>query len=379
MVCDKCGSEVPAGSIYCNVCGSEIQIVPEYNILENDIVDSYIGVELRMPEPESEEKKSQKKKKENDSGRFYKNIAIGAIVLAAVILLVSVFAVRYAISRKNEAESFDYQMMEAMRYYGDENYEMAISYFDNALSISPENTQALSYQAKCYENIGELAAAESIYHSMIELDNTNLTAYEDLVNIYKAEDAYEKIRTLRETTTDERVLALLEEYSVAAPAFSLASGEYGEDLTVTMDSSDLAIIYYTTDGSDPAKNGLVYEGEIHFDGEGRYKLKAVAVNAQNLYSDVAEAEYVIKYDKPEMPRTSLPSGAYMGQQIVTIDVPEGCSAYYTLDGTTPTIRSFRYQTPIVLPGVGEYVLSVVYISNHGKVSDTGVFTYVITG
>ena len=52
MVCDKCGAEVPTGSIYCNVCGSEIQIVPEYNILENDILDSYIGIELRMPEPE---------------------------------------------------------------------------------------------------------------------------------------------------------------------------------------------------------------------------------------------------------------------------------------------------------------------------------------
>ncbi len=378
MVCDKCGAEVPAGSIYCNVCGSEIQIVPEYNILENDILDSYIGIELRMPEPEPEEKKQKKKRFVNYSGRFYRNIAIVAIVIAVIVLLVSVFVIRYSISRKTEA-SFDYQMMEAMRYYGEENYEMAISYFDKALSITPDSTQALSYQAKCYENIGELAAAESIYHSLIELDNTNLTAYEDLVNIYKAEDAYEKIRTLRDTTEDQRVLALLEEYTVAAPVFSLESGEYGDDLTITMDSNDLAIIYYTTDGSDPVENGLVYEGEIHFDGEGRYQLKAVAQNAQNLYSDVASADYVIKYEKPEMPRTSLPSGAYLGQQIVSIEVPEGCSAYYTLDGTTPTVRSFRYQTPIVLPGAGEYVLSVVYISNHGKVSDTGVFTYVITG
>lgn len=379
MVCDKCGAEVPAGSIYCNVCGSEIQIVPEYNILENDIVDSYIGVELRMPEPKPEQNKSRKKKTVQGADRLYRNIAVLAIVIAVIVFLVSLFVIRYTIARKSQAESFDYQMMEAMRYYGDENYEMAISYFDNALSITPDDPRALSYQAKCYENIGELAAAESLYRSMIELDNTNLTVYEDLVNLYKAEDAYEKIRTLRDTTDDERVLAFLDEYSVASPTFSLASGEYGEDLSITMDSSDLALIYYTTDGSDPTENGLVYDGEIHFDGEGRYTLKAVAQNAQNLYSDISEAEYVIKYEKPEMPRTSLPSGAYMGQQIVSVEVPEGCSAYYTLDGTTPTIRSFRYQTPIVLPGAGEYVLSVVYISNHGKVSDTGVFTYVITG
>ncbi len=379
MVCDKCGAEVPAGSIYCNVCGSEIQIVPEYNILENDIVDSYIGVELRMPEPKPEQNESRKKKTVQGADRLYRNIAVLAIVIAVIVFLVSLFVIRYTIARKSQAESFDYQMMEAMRYYGDENYEMAISYFDNALSITPDDPRALSYQAKCYENIGELAAAESLYRSMIELDNTNLTVYEDLVNLYKAEDAYEKIRTLRDTTDDERVLAFLDEYSVASPTFSLASGEYGEDLSITMDSSDLALIYYTTDGSDPTENGLVYDGEIHFDGEGRYTLKAVAQNAQNLYSDISEAEYVIKYEKPEMPRTSLPSGAYMGQQIVSVEVPEGCSAYYTLDGTTPTIRSFRYQTPIVLPGAGEYVLSVVYISNHGKVSDTGVFTYVITG
>lgn len=379
MVCDKCGAEVPAGSIYCNVCGSEIQIVPEYNILENDIVDSYIGVELRMPEPEPEPPKPQKKKAAHGADRLYRNIAVCAIVIAVIVFLVSAFVIRYTLSRKSREESFDYQMMEAMRYYGDENYEMAISYFDHALSITPDDPKALSYQAKCYENIGELAAAESIYRSLIELDSSNLTAYEDLVNLYIAEDAFEKIRTLSETTENERVLDFLNEYSVASPTFSLDSGEYGDDLTITMESSDLALIYYTTDGSDPTENGLVYDGEIHFDGEGRYQLKAVAQNAQNLYSDISEAEYVIKYEKPEMPRTSLPSGAYMGQQIVSIDVPEDCSAYYTLDGTTPTIRSFRYQTPIVLPGAGEYVLSVVYISDHGKVSDTGVFTYVITG
>lgn len=379
MICKQCGAEVPEGSVYCNTCGAEIQIVPEYSILENDILDSYIGVELRMPEESEEPKKKKKHAPINYSLRFYRNILIVVGVVAALVLIVSAFAWRYFSARRAENESYDYQLAQAIRYYDDMNYEMAVAHFDKALALSPEDTQVLTYLARCYENLGELQAAENIYHSLIELDNTRLSYFEDLVRIYEAEGDYEKIRQLLSMTEDPEVLTFLSDYTVGEPIFSLASGEYYDDLEITIESGDMAIIYYTTDGSDPVENGMVYNEPIRFEGEGRYLLKATAQNSMNLYSGVAEAEYVIKYETPPLPRASLPSGVYSGQQIITIETTEGCSAYYTLDGTTPTVRSFRYETPIVLPGAGEYVISVVSISSHGKVSDTAVFTYLITG
>lgn len=378
MICKKCGATVPEGSVYCNACGAEIQIVPEYSILENDILDSYIGVTLRVPEETEEDPKKKKPQKPvNYSGRFYRNIAITVAVVAVLVVIVSVFVWRYASARRLEDSSYDFQMAEAIRYYEARDYEMAVAHFDKALVVSPDDPQVLIYLARCYENLGELSAAANIYRSLIDLDPDQLSYYEDLVRIYEAEGDYDKIRTLFGLSEDESITAFLNEYAVEAPTFSLSPGTYYEDIEISIEGADMSIIYYTTDGSDPIGNGLIYNESIKFEGEGRYLLKAVSQNTMNLYSNVAEAEYVIKYETPDRPTVSLPSGVYQGPQVITVTVPEGCSAYYTLDGTTPTVRSFRYETPIVLPGVGEYVISLVTISSHGKVSDTSVFTYLV--
>ena len=34
MKCAKCGAEIKEGCLYCSVCGHEVQIVPDYNVLE---------------------------------------------------------------------------------------------------------------------------------------------------------------------------------------------------------------------------------------------------------------------------------------------------------------------------------------------------------
>ena len=34
MKCKKCGAEIPQGYVYCNICGTEVQLVPDYNLLD---------------------------------------------------------------------------------------------------------------------------------------------------------------------------------------------------------------------------------------------------------------------------------------------------------------------------------------------------------
>ena len=38
MKCAKWGAELKVGCIYCSVCGQEAQIVPAYNLLEDDLL-----------------------------------------------------------------------------------------------------------------------------------------------------------------------------------------------------------------------------------------------------------------------------------------------------------------------------------------------------
>ena len=45
MKCAKCGAELKVGCIYCSVCGQEAQIVPDYNLLEDDLLKELLNEE----------------------------------------------------------------------------------------------------------------------------------------------------------------------------------------------------------------------------------------------------------------------------------------------------------------------------------------------
>ena len=38
MKCANCGAELKVGCVYCSVCGTEAQIVSDYNLLEDDFL-----------------------------------------------------------------------------------------------------------------------------------------------------------------------------------------------------------------------------------------------------------------------------------------------------------------------------------------------------
>ena len=88
-------------------------------------------------------------------------------------------------------------------------------------------------------------------------------------------------------------------------------------------------------------------------------------------------EYTINIPAPDMPIVTPDGGDFGMETKVTVTVPDGCSAYYTWDGSTPNATSSRYTQPITVPE-GNNVLSVIIIDNTtGLYSDTfrGNFIY----
>jgi len=59
-----------------------------------------------------------------------------------------------------------------------------------------------------------------------------------------------------------------------------------------------------------------------------------------------------------------------------INVPEGYTAYYTLDGTTPSAASAQYKGPIDMPE-GQTIFSAVLISKSGKMTQITKRNYVL--
>lgn len=378
MVCKKCGAEVPKGSFYCNVCGAEIQIVSEYNP-EDDMIASLIGGDDSDAPSETPDPVEQKKPVLWDRLVKRRKALIGAAVLTGALIVgivfVAFFGTRYR-AEEEEDLSFTHQMELALKAFEERDYEMAVAHFDKALVAEPDRSEVMEYLAQCYENLKEPSAAESIYLSLIEQNPSELSYFEQLVRLYESQNDFEKIRDLSGLSEDPKVEAYLAAFGVPQPTFSHESGTYDDDITVSILANEDEIIYYTTDGSDPIQKGLIYTGVVRFEGEGRYLLKAVSQNSINFFSDVTEAEYVIEYKAPPAPKGSLPSGVYNGQQVLSFEVPEDCTCYYTLDGTNPSTRSIPYETAIILPAGGQYVVTAVYVSDHGKVGKSSQYTYL---
>ena len=43
MYCKFCGKEIIDGHVYCDICGKPVQIVADYNLLEDDLLPSFLG------------------------------------------------------------------------------------------------------------------------------------------------------------------------------------------------------------------------------------------------------------------------------------------------------------------------------------------------
>ncbi len=131
------------------------------------------------------------------------------------------------------------------------------------------------------------------------------------------------------------------------PAFSPVAGIYAAGQTVQISSATPnATIYYTTDGSTPTTNSIVYTGPITVSSTETIEAIATATDYAN--SALASAKFTIA-PRVQTPTFSVPSGTYSTVQSVTIsDAANDATIYYTTDGTTPTTTSQVYSGAITV-------------------------------
>ncbi len=378
MKCKKCGAEIKDGNIYCSVCGAEVQIVPDYSILENDLVDSYIGSRADTSLANQGKKKEKAKPLAKRILCYLKahkkksKALLATVGVFFLLLVLGLFRIVYL--EKKNMNSYQYQFEKGVEAFEADNFRLAATYFKQAYELQEGDVESLLYLAKSNYYREEFGLAESEFLAVIQLDPANKDAYEGLILLYVTEKKYKKIADLKDSVVDEDILSLFEDFEVDAPKFSLRSGSYDDDLTISISAGEGDTIYYSMDGRDPYQYGDVYQKSILLNKEGEYELQAIAVDKNGFKSEIKMVRYTIHYKVPETPVVSLASGSYSGDQLVTINVPEDCIAYYTWDGSAPTRRSATYTEALHLP-IGESVLSVIYISSHGIESDVASFHY----
>lgn len=357
MKCANCGAELKVGCIYCSECGKEAQIVPDYNLLEDD----YLREMLKEKKPKSQAKKN---KEPETKKKKIRKCTIAAIILSVTVMIAAAALVVWLNYSHNNSVSW--QIAKAEENCKEKEYVKAIPYLERALELEEENTDAWLMLAEAYQSAGETENAIDACQKVLELEPDQTKAYEILIDLYNSLKNYEAIQELGRQVEDESLKQLFTDYLVEAPVFSLNPGTYHEESNLEISGPAGSTIYYTLDGSPP-QQGMVYRELLHF-GEGLFTLRAVSKNELGLYSDETAGVYKVQFKAPEKPQIFPRGGRFDVPQPITVDVPEGCSAYYTWDGTVPTVNSEKYTGPLNMPE-GNNILSLILIDGHNLCSE----------
>jgi hypothetical protein len=134
----------------------------------------------------------------------------------------------------------------------------------------------------------------------------------------------------------------------ATPTFSPGTGTYNAAQTVTISSATPGMtIYYTTNGSAPTTGSAVYSGPITVSAT--ETVEAIAVAQGRSSSAAASAAFTINITPAAPPTFNPGAGTYDSAQVVTISTTTpGAAIYYTTDGSTPTMNSALYSSPITV-------------------------------
>lgn len=371
MKCIYCGEELKEGSLYCPKCGKAVQIVPDYNIYDDDYLNQVLTEESqkisgsgpdRNKKPAPAETKHPGKKHLDPRQK-----KIIFLVLGIVCVLIFALLILGAAIRSNHANSFDYQVGLAEKAQKAGDTKNAIACYENALALDKNSIEVRLALAELYTEENDYDSALVLYQEVIRADRKNRQACKGLIAIYEKQNNTDAILSLSEAV-DDSLKDLFADYQVEGPQFSLKSGSFENAQILQMLSTKGYEIYYTVDGSDPKERGLRYTEPVKLDENNKtYTVKAVCKNEKGIYSEVTEASYKILIPAPDEPIVSPDGGDFGMETSVTITVPDGCSAYYTWDGSTPTAASHLYTQPIKVPE-GNNILSVVIIDHTTKLS-----------
>ncbi len=352
MKCPNCGEEMADGSLYCEHCGEDIHIVPDFEPeleqnIEQTILDiaEDIGVEVGM---EAAVKDGDTDWADNGGhGRPKRRIWKFLWLFAGVILTAAIGMGIWVWLYNSE----EYQTAKAAEYASAGAYDKAVACYNRALELDEKNIELQFSLAEVYFLKNNKIEYEYLLREITGNENATTEqldrAYGKLIAIYRARGDYNTINDLLMSSTNEQMRVTYQKYIAKAPEFSVKEGYYTEIQILKLSSMGTGKIYYTMDGSEPDESSEQYTAPLILD-DGDYLIKAVFINENGIVSDVTAKEYHIDNDVILPPEVSVISGEYNHPMLIEIYDDEG-QVYYTTDGSEPTYSSLHYTGPIPMP------------------------------
>ena len=392
MVCPNCGCEMAEGHLYCETCGNEIRIVPDFEPeIENSISEALSTVveEIEESSLEGAEKKKEipddEMVTEEKKGRriqpedfFFKDIPVKGrlpvfLISLVLLVLVAVFAFGFFYRRN----SVSYQVGQAKKLAEDNRYEEAAVFLDRARELSPEDIDIALLEVGY---LGEIDNKDQALSILLELVDRRYLEYgekervfEHIIAIYGEKEQYEQINALLLSSEDIEIQHHFQQYMAMAPEFEYEPGTYEEVVPLRISSNTSGKIYYTTDGSMPDEHSQIYTAPLILE-TGEFQICAVFVNDYGIKSEVARSWYIINLTVPDPPEVPLLSGDYKLPVMIQVSAPKEGTVYYTADGSEPTINSNKYTEPIPMP-LGRTNFKFITVSEEGVSSEVTSRSY----
>lgn len=255
----------------------------------------------------------------------------------------------------------------------------------NALEIAqakePENLEILSRLGKAYLGCGRYEDAELAFSHAITKWQAYPEPYSQMTNLMLEQgrkyEALQVIEMAIENTDDSYFTTLQNQLLPSKPSVSVLGATFAMPFDLTISKTGEGKIYYSILGKDPVEEGIEYTGPVFLD-EGTWKVRAVTVH-EGLISKEQTQTYIINKPAPDMPKTNVSSGTYSSVREVSLRAgSDAVAIYYTMDGTTPTVESKKYEGPITLR-IGKTVLRAIAVNAEGKVSNVMEVEYKCDG
>ncbi len=374
MKCPNCGAEMKEGTLYCEHCGEDIHIVPDFEPeIEYNMEQTLNDIAKEM-EPETEKDKEdalQDATEFQDWDEPSGNQTIRHpfrwkfILLALVLVVVAVVCTGFGISYSHY-HSAEYQIRCAKDYVAREEYDQAIACYERALEIDPGNITLKFELADIYFQKNNKIEYEYLLREIVA-DPTATTeqlesAYGKLIAIYAAREDHKTINDLLQNCGNVNIMSKYQSYMAMEPEFSLQEGYYTSIQPLKLTTFGSGKIYYTMDGSEPGENSSLYTAPILLES-GDYCVKAIYINENDISSKVVTKNYHIEIEELSAPDVTAVSGDYKFP--INIEVSDGEDVYYTTDGSDPTQNSSVYIGPIPMP-LGKSVFRFIRIADGRK-------------
>lgn len=417
MKCPNCGEEMADGKLYCEHCGEDIHIVPDFEPeLERSMELTMEGIFDELQEMSEEkwgvdndaiasagpmEEQNMRSGKAEDFGEWGREthaeeglagwnerecgdwedsaadgkakrkrrvVLCVSLAFMLLILLAAVFAAWVVYVYNSE----EHLLERAEQYTASGKYDKAVSAYERLLEMDKGNVQFAFAVAEVYLLMNNKVEYEFYLREIINNKNATIeqldSAYGKLIAIYRAREDYQTINDLLLSSGNDTLLSTYQGYIAREPEFSVMEGYYTSIQQLKLTVIGTGSIYYTMDGSEPSEQSAQYTAPIILEN-GDYIIKACFVNDRGVASETVSKEYHIDNDEIPPPEISAISGRYYSAFNIEV-LNDDENVYYTTDGTDPTYQSILYTGPIIAPlGKSVYKFARVVDGVTGEVAE----------